>query len=164
MFWLGPDRFCIFSKESDWHEHHFALVFAPLHSRQVLYKCACLPQILPNLYSICVRICLPREARAATSQPTLLPPAAHFAKMCRDVAYFFTVRFGGPLALHISVTWRISQHRRIPPEPGCTLPLTPPAFAPFLNSYALSHTEKQKDTTCTCQPWSYFCGLIFSCL
>lgn len=48
-------------------------------------KCACLPQILANFYSNCVRIRLPWAGRAATSQPTLLPPSAHFAKMCRDI-------------------------------------------------------------------------------
>lgn len=59
-------------------------------------------QILPNLYSICVRICLPQQVGAATSQPSLLPPAAHFAKVYRDVAYFFTVWFEGPFTVHIS--------------------------------------------------------------
>lgn len=48
-------------------------------------KCACLPQILANFYSSCVRICLPWAGRAATSQPTLLPPTAHFAKVCRGI-------------------------------------------------------------------------------
>lgn len=92
-----------FFKKSDWLEHYVAQVLAPLHFCQVLYKCVCLSQILPNLYSTCVRIFLPQDVRAATSQSTLLPPAAHFAKVFRDAAYFFTVCVGGPLAIHISV-------------------------------------------------------------
>lgn len=68
----------------------------------------CVSQILPNLYSICVGIFLPQEVRAATSQSTLLPPAARFAKAFRDAAYFSTVCVGGSLTIHISETWRIS--------------------------------------------------------
>lgn len=49
----------------------------------------------------------------------------------------------------------------ISPESGCPLLLTLSLFILLLKPYAVSRTGKQKDTPCTCQPWSYFCGPFF---
>lgn len=112
MFWLGPDScvfllflllwfcllvsfglfvwfvlwgfcVCLFVVFFNLMDVNIILLESLLHCIPV--KCDCLPQILANFYTNCVRICLPWVGRAATSQPTLLPPTAHFAKVCRGI-------------------------------------------------------------------------------
>lgn len=45
----------------------------------------------------------PGKADQSSSQSTLLPPAADFPEVCRDVRYFSTAWFAGPISVHISV-------------------------------------------------------------
>lgn len=61
------------------------------------------PQILPNLYSICVRICLPQEVRGASNQAPLLPPAAHFAKVFCWFVFFHSVVWKASHCTYFSV-------------------------------------------------------------